>query len=192
MSDLVEMKLRLEALESELLVRVSTLEERVESLESRAHQGRRSNAQINVSAVIDPSVTIVGSVATPSKIGSGVKIYRDSELVGRIVVGDGTFINRSAYLRDRVTLGKNVNLGPFVRMLTDGHQIGAATRRAGQNSTQPITVGDGAWIGAGATILGGVTIGEGAIVAAGAVVTSDVPPHTVAAGVPARFARLLE
>ena len=51
---------------------------------------------------------------------------------------------------------------------------------------QGIVVEDGAWIGAGAILLDGVRVGEGAVVGAGAVVTGDVPPHTLAVGVPAR------
>lgn len=50
----------------------------------------------------------------------------------------------------------------------------------------PITIGDGVWIGARATILPGVTIGEGEIVSAGAVVTKNVEPWTVVGGVPAK------
>ena len=45
------------------------------------------------------------------------------------------------------------------------------------------------WQGANVTVLPGVTIGEGAFVAAGAVVTKDVAPGTVVAGVPARFVK---
>nr|BFF12955.1 hypothetical protein GCM10025699_42580 [Microbacterium flavescens] len=40
-------------------------------------------------------------------------------------------------------------------------------------------------IGAGAAVLGGVTVGDGSIVGANAVVTKDVPPASVAVGVPA-------
>lgn len=42
---------------------------------------------------------------------------------------------------------------------------------------------------AGATVCGGVTIGAGSIIAAGAVVTRDIPPNSIAAGVPARVLR---
>jgi maltose O-acetyltransferase len=50
-----------------------------------------------------------------------------------------------------------------------------------------ITVGAGAWIGAGATVLDGVAIGDRAIVGAGAVVRNDVPEGATAVGIPARL-----
>jgi len=48
-------------------------------------------------------------------------------------------------------------------------------------------IGNDVFIGAGATILGPLTIGDGAIIGANAVVLHDVPPHSVAAGNPARI-----
>ena len=50
----------------------------------------------------------------------------------------------------------------------------------------PLRVGDGAWLGAGVTVLAGVCIGNGSIVGAGAVVSKDLPENVVAAGVPAQ------
>ena len=44
----------------------------------------------------------------------------------------------------------------------------------------------GSWLGAGVRVLPGVTIGEGCHVGAGAVVTGDLPPFSVAVGVPAK------
>lgn len=49
------------------------------------------------------------------------------------------------------------------------------------------SVGDGVLLGAGATVLGPVRIGEGSQVGAGTLVISDLPPHCVAVGVPARI-----
>jgi acetyltransferase-like isoleucine patch superfamily enzyme len=46
-------------------------------------------------------------------------------------------------------------------------------------------LGGGGTIGAGVTVLGGVTIGDGCVVGAGAVVTKDLPPGSIARGVPA-------
>ncbi len=48
-----------------------------------------------------------------------------------------------------------------------------------------VKICDGAWLCVGAVVLPGVTVGENAVVAAGAVVSRDVPPNTLAAGVPA-------
>ena len=45
---------------------------------------------------------------------------------------------------------------------------------------------DNCVIGTGAVLLPGVTIGPDSVVGANSVVTKDVPPRTVAAGVPAR------
>jgi acetyltransferase-like isoleucine patch superfamily enzyme len=57
-------------------------------------------------------------------------------------------------------------------------------------SGQPQVIGSDVWIGHSATILGPVTVGDGAIVGAGAVVTRDVEPYAVVAGNPARTVRL--
>ena len=50
-----------------------------------------------------------------------------------------------------------------------------------------IVVGEGVMIGAGAKILGNIEVGRGAKIGAGSVVLQPVPPHTTAAGVPARI-----
>jgi phosphonate metabolism protein (transferase hexapeptide repeat family) len=49
-----------------------------------------------------------------------------------------------------------------------------------------VVVGHDVWIGHGAIIMPGVTIGTGAVIGSGAVVTKDVPPYTIAVGVPAK------
>jgi acetyltransferase-like isoleucine patch superfamily enzyme len=51
---------------------------------------------------------------------------------------------------------------------------------------RPTAIGDHVFIGANATVNMGVTIGDHAVVGAGAVVTSDVEPHAIVVGVPAR------
>ena len=57
---------------------------------------------------------------------------------------------------------------------------------------RPIVIKDGAWIGAGATILAGVTIGKFAIVGAASVVTHDVYDYKVTVGSPARAIKTLD
>lgn len=50
-----------------------------------------------------------------------------------------------------------------------------------------VIVEEDVWIGCNVTLLSGVTVGRGAIVAAGAVVNKDIPPYSIAGGVPAKF-----
>ena len=49
-----------------------------------------------------------------------------------------------------------------------------------------VVIEDNVWIGEGVVVLPGVKIGEGAIIGANAVVTKDIPPRSIAAGVPAK------
>ena len=74
----------------------------------------------------------------------------------------------------RSVIGNDVYVGPQVI-------IGG---RSGQPAVPVIE--DGAFLGAGARILGPISVGRGATIAAGAVVLCDVAPGTVVAGVPAR------
>lgn len=106
-----------------------------------------------------------------------------------IRVGKRVFINHSCEFMDRggITIGDDVLIAPKVNLITIGHPLDPAQRRA--TYTAPITIKNGAWIGAAATIMPGVTIGENSIVAAGAVVTKDVPDNVVAGGVPAKIIR---
>ena len=49
-----------------------------------------------------------------------------------------------------------------------------------------VTIGNDVWIANDVTIMSGVTIGDGAVIMNGAVVTKDIPPYSIAGGVPAR------
>jgi maltose O-acetyltransferase len=66
------------------------------------------------------------------------------------------------------------------------HKVGNASQRAGADDNKGITIDDGCWIGARATILPGVHVYSGCVIAAGAVVVSDCEKNGLYAGVPAR------
>lgn len=126
---------------------------------------------------------------------TGVEVDETFELLppfytdfGRnIRVGKNVFINHCCEFMDRggITIGNNVLIAPKVNLITIGHPLNPTDRRA--TYTAPITIQNGVWIGAGASIIPGVTIGENSVVATGAVVTKDVPPNTVVAGIPAKI-----
>lgn len=110
-----------------------------------------------------------------------------------IHIGVGSFISNNCYFDNAASIyiGDGVDVGPNVQFITGTHEIGPSRRRAGALSNAPITVHDGAWIGAGVTIQPGVTIGAGAIVNAGSLVTKDVAADSLYRGVPAEFVRRL-
>ncbi|MEH6446580.1 MAG: sugar O-acetyltransferase [Oceanospirillaceae bacterium] len=103
-------------------------------------------------------------------------------------LGDKSFINSGAMILDngKVTIGKQVMLGPRVQIYTAAHSLDIELRAAGEETAKPVVIADKVWIGGGAIILPGVTIGEGAVVGAGSVVTKDVEPADRVAGNPAR------
>jgi acetyltransferase-like isoleucine patch superfamily enzyme len=49
-----------------------------------------------------------------------------------------------------------------------------------------IVLEDDCWLGTGVKVLDGVRIGRGSVIGAGAVVTQDIPPFSIAVGVPAK------
>ncbi len=124
-------------------------------------------------------------------IGDHSTILRNCEILAPVHIGSNTFLNRDCYVRPKTSIGNNVAIGPFSRFVSDTHAIGPSHRRAAESRFDPIVVENGAWIGAGVTVLGGVTIGFGSIIGAGSVVTKDVPPNVIAAGAPAKVIRHL-
>jgi len=112
-----------------------------------------------------------------------------------IDIGAGTFINggvRFGAPKDRVSIGKNVQIGPRVCFETVNHGLIHVKGKGRGNFTKPIVVEDEVWIGTGAIITQGVVIGQGAVVAAGAVVIKDVAPNVLVGGVPAKVIRELQ
>jgi maltose O-acetyltransferase len=111
-----------------------------------------------------------------------------------ITVGAGSFINYGLTALDvaPITIGRDVQMGPNVQLLTPTHPLDPQQRRDKVESAKPIVIADNVWIGGGAIVLPGVTVGENSVVGGGAVVTRDVPPNTVVVGNPARVIRHLD
>lgn len=105
-----------------------------------------------------------------------------------IHIGPRTILNYGVHIENvaRVEIGTESGLGLYSVVLTSNHDIGPHHARGGRWRREPVTIGDGCWIGARTVILGGVTIGDGCVVAAGSLVRKDCEPDGVYAGVPAR------
>lgn len=114
-------------------------------------------------------------------IGDRVVILHKCTLEGKITIGRGVKVMAHVYIPSRTTIGDFVFIGPGCIFLN---------HRAPMRTDDPVvgaTIEDRACIGGGCTICPGVRIGRNSFVGAGALVNKDVPPDTLALGVPARF-----
>lgn len=125
----------------------------------------------------------------------GFKVSNDAQLViedhvnigyqNTISVAKSVRIGAHTMLASRVQIYDNIShpLSPERRLRHESFSLDEAS---------PVVIGRNCWIGNGAIIMRGVTIGENSVVGAGSIVTTDVPPNTLAAGVPARVIRSIE
>jgi serine O-acetyltransferase len=97
-----------------------------------------------------------------------------------------------------VALGRRVRIWHHSGIILNARSIGDDVHIR-QNTTMGVisierereipTIGNRVDIGCGACILGGVTVGDDCTIGANAVVTADVPPNSMAVGIPARIIR---
>jgi acetyltransferase-like isoleucine patch superfamily enzyme len=127
------------------------------------------------------------------RIGDGVFIGRNTILScknGDIELADGANIgfNCELFSASRVTIGRDVLMAAYSYVIGGDHDFSdpAAPVLAQARTSAGVSIGDGAWLGAGAKILDGVQVGAHAVIGAGAVVRESVPAHAIAVGVPAR------
>lgn len=90
--------------------------------------------------------------------------------------------------KSKIIIKKNSIFGPKVMIWSVNHNFEDVSKPIwGQGSIEKdVIIEENCWIGADAIILPGVRIGTGSIIGARAVVTKDIPPYSVATGVPAR------
>lgn len=109
-----------------------------------------------------------------------------------IRVGKYVFINHCCEFMDRggITIEDDVLIGPKVNLITINHPVDPSQRRSTKCS--PIIIRKNVWLGAAVSVMPGVTIGENSVIAANAVVTKDVPPNTIAGGIPAKIIKEID
>jgi acetyltransferase-like isoleucine patch superfamily enzyme len=109
---------------------------------------------------------------------------------GTLAVGRGTVFGHHCTVAadEEVIIGERCLLAELVSVRDHDHAFDDAEVAVVDQGrvTAPVRIGDDVWIGAKATVLRGVTIGPGSVIGANAVVTRDVPPGSIAVGVPAR------
>jgi len=145
------------------------------------------------SVVLSPGYRIKAEGNSEISIGAGVFIGSCVKLSttpgAKISIEAGAFLNHdiSIVSQNSVTVGSDTLFGPYCYVSDHNHRTpkGVSIKESGFD-TCPILVGDGAWLGVGATLLKGSSVGNGAVIAARAVVTKPVPDNEIWGGIPAK------
>jgi acetyltransferase-like isoleucine patch superfamily enzyme len=143
-----------------------------------------------------PSITNRGRMEIGSRVRvvSTIATTQLMSLPGGILeVGERTLLNYGGSIcaAEHIRIGAQCLIGTHaIIMDNDFHRI-EPERRLERPASKPIAIGDNVWLGARVIVLGGVTIGDDSCVGAGSLVIDDIPPRSLAAGVPARVIREL-
>ena len=139
-----------------------------------------------------PVLKMRGLLLRPSfkSCGANLQVARNVTInfTNRLEIGCDVFIGTGCWLHagGGIILEDEVQLGPYAVLVTGDHTRLEGSYRFGATCLGPIQICQGAWVAAHATVTKGVVLGRGALAAANSVVTHDVPPFTIAGGVPAR------
>ena len=135
--------------------------------------------------------TTIGPLAT---LSAGMPSQADLRGEPVITIGNRTVLGKGVGVvgHERIEIGDDVWTGHYIYITDQNHGYEDLDVPIGLQmwKNEPVSIGDGSWIGHGAVVLPGTRIGKHVVVAAEAVVAGlDVPDHSVVAGVPARIVR---
>lgn len=138
----------------------------------------------------NPSMIAVGNGVLIRK-GARLEVVGKMDGITKLFIGDGSAIQFYFHCgaAESVTIGKNVLIAGRVYITDHDHVYDGDlenTRNSPELRSAPVVIEDNVWLGEGCVVLKGVTIGKNAVIGANAVVTKDIPPRSVAGGIPAR------
>ena len=112
---------------------------------------------------------------------------------GTIELGRESFLGHHCTIaaRERVEIGAGTYLAELVSVRDHDHAAGASPG-SGAVEITPVSIGNDVWLGAKVTVLRGAHIGDGSVIGANAVVRGEIPPRSVAVGIPASVVRTIE
>lgn len=152
------------------------------------HVGAGSEFGADCEVALGPSPARRGkiSLGERTRLGRGVLLHPYG---GSIETGIDVYIGpfTTVYGHGGVVIGKDTLISMHCRILSSEHEVPppGTIVRSQPDVLKATRIGADVWLGAGVTVLGGVTIGDGCVVGAGAVVSHNLPPYSIAVGVPA-------
>ncbi|MGJ3245969.1 MAG: acyltransferase [Elainellaceae cyanobacterium] len=108
---------------------------------------------------------------------------------GAIEIGARTYFGPYTCLSgSKLKIGSDCLIASHCGIYANNHNFGDPNRKINQqgNSYKGISIEENCWLGTGVRVVDGVTIGTGSVIGAGAVVTKNIPPYSIAVGVPAK------
>ena len=157
---------------------------------------RHKRVHIDKSAKISPDCRIHprdGEIY----IGKNCSVAPNAVLQGNIQLGENCSVQYNTLMvgygnpgenQGMIKVGNNVRIAPNVMIISANHvfdNTDIPICKQGMD-VKPITIEDDVWVAGRVNIMAGVTIGKGSVIGAGSVVTKDIPPYSVAVGVPAK------
>ncbi len=169
----------------------------------RAHYRLTGQIDLHPDAVIEPMAHLRVDYSSPREhvisVGAYSVVKDYAQLfprTGFIVIGTHCSINPFCVLQGYggITIGDHVRIAAHTSLVAFNHNFEDTEQTIREQGSQAkgIVIEDDVWIGSGVRVLDGVRIGKGSVIGAGAVVTADIPPYSVAVGVPARVMRKRE
>jgi acetyltransferase-like isoleucine patch superfamily enzyme len=115
----------------------------------------------------------------------------------RIRIGGGSFLNIGVMVAamELVEIGEHCMLANGCFVTDANHRFSDPVTPVpwqGFDTKGPTRIGDNCWLGANVVVTSGVTIGARCVIGANSVVTTDIPPHSIAVGAPARVVRTIQ
>ena len=138
--------------------------------------------------------TTIGPLAT---VSAGMPSQMHDEGPPIITIGDRTMLGKGIGIvgHERIEIGDDIWTGHYVYITDQNHGYEDVTLPIGVQmwTNEPVSIGNGSWLGHGSIVLPGARIGRNVVVAGGAVVTAGkVPDFSIVAGVPAKVVRRYE
>jgi acetyltransferase-like isoleucine patch superfamily enzyme len=153
------------------------------------------NILIGDQGILDESVHLKGCfgdgrICLKDQVRLNDGVYIRPEKDGDIEIGERTYLGPYTCLAGPgpVKIGSDCLISSHVNIYSNSHSFRDPTQKINEQELtyKGIVIEDDCWLGASVTVLDGVTIGKGSVIGANAVVTQDIPPYSVAVGVPAK------
>ncbi|HEY9861079.1 MAG TPA: DapH/DapD/GlmU-related protein [Candidatus Obscuribacterales bacterium] len=149
------------------------------------HKRSRLGWSIRLSSAGQDSQIILGEHAC---LDRGVDIRSHDN--GHVEIGQDTYLGPYTCIAGpgRITIGKDCLIASHCGIYASNHDFSNPARKICEQgvTAKGIVIEDDCWLGSGVRVLDGVTIHQGSVIGAGAVVTKDIPPYSIAVGVPAK------